>query len=139
MEGLTTVSVEFEASHLVFPRVIAVVLPVLGLAIVIQQRREIAAAGAHWREIFGRMDKPRFLGTVILTVIYFSAMVPIGDLRPNTGFGFLVCSIPYVALTGLLFMHDWSPRALMPVLLTAVIAPTFVWWLFTDLFFLTLP
>lgn len=135
----TRVTIDFETSHLVFPILVAVVLGLLGLTIVIRDRARIAQAGPYWLGVFGRMDRPRFLGALVLTIVYFSAMVPVGDLWPNTGLGFLICSIPYVLATGVLFMHDRRPRPLVPMLLTAVIAPTLVWWLFTDLFFLTLP
>lgn len=139
MENLNQVTVDFETSHLIFPTLIAIILAVLGLAIVVTRRREIAAAPVYWRSVFARMDKFRFFGTIALTVLYFSLMVPVGDFWPNTGLGFLICSIPYLLLTGLLFLHERSLRKLAPVLVTAFVAPVLVWWLFTDLFFLTLP
>ena len=80
-----------------------------------------------------------FFGTLILTVIYFLLMVPVGDRWPNTGLGFLICSIPFVAAISILYMHDRSPRSLIPVLIVAVAAPTLVWWLSTYVFALTLP
>ncbi|QDL94987.1 hypothetical protein FDP22_24330 (plasmid) [Paroceanicella profunda] len=115
------------------------VLVLLGLAILLRDRARIAASGAAWRQTFAAMDKPRFLGTIALTLVYFSAMVPVGDLWPNTGLGFLICSIPYVAGTGLLFMHDRSWRQAVPLAIVALAGPTFVWWLFTYPLFLTLP
>lgn len=139
MEELTRVTVDFETSHLIFPSAVGAVLACLGLAILVTRWRAIAHSGAYWRGIVHRMDKPRFLGAIALTVLYFSLMVPIGNIWPNTGLGFLICSIPFVFLTGVLFMHDRRPRRMLPVGLTALIAPTLVWWLFTDLFFLTLP
>ncbi|WP_422072088.1 tripartite tricarboxylate transporter TctB family protein [Tranquillimonas rosea] len=139
MNGLTEVTIAFETSHLVFPSLIAGVLAILGLAILIRERRSIAASGGYWRETFAKMDKLRFLGTMALTVLYFSLMVPVGNVWPNTGLGFLICSIPYVFLSGLIFLHDRGLRAVAPVAITALVAPTLVWWLFTDLFFLTLP
>ncbi|MER5171331.1 tripartite tricarboxylate transporter TctB family protein [Thioclava sp. GXIMD2076] len=139
MGDLTHVKINFETSHLIFPTLIGIILGLLGLAIVIRDHKAILASGTYWRRIACSMDKFRFLGTIVLTVIYFSTMVPVGNLWPNTGLGFLLCSIPYVALTGLLFMHDRSLRPMIPVLIVAVLAPTIVWWLFTNLFFLTLP
>lgn len=139
MDNLARVSIDFESSHLVFPILVAIVLTLLGLAILIRDRARIAAAGAYWRRIWVDMDKPRFLGTLALTLAYFSLMVPVGDLWPNTGLGFLICSIPYVLLTGVLFMHERNLRKVVPVAVIAVVAPTFVWWLFTYPFFLTLP
>ncbi|QDY70800.1 tripartite tricarboxylate transporter TctB family protein [Qingshengfaniella alkalisoli] len=139
MGSLTKVTIDFETSHLIFPTLIAIVLGLLGLAIVIRRRHEIAGAGTFWRDTFARMDKLRFFGALGLTLIYFSAMVPVGSIWPNTGLGFLICSIPYVLLTGLLFMHDRPFRDVLPLVIVALVAPTLVWWLFTDLFFLTLP
>lgn len=139
MEKLTAVTVDFDTSHLLFPRIITVVLLLLGVMILIQERKRIAASGVYWQAIFTRMDKQRFFGTLAATVIYFCAMVPVGDLWPNTGLGFLICSILYIFLVGMLFLHVRNRRSVIPVVLTALIAPTLVWWLFTDLFYLTLP
>jgi len=135
----TRVEIDFATSHLIFPTLIGIVLLVLGAAILFTQRRDVLASGAMWREAFARMDKPRFFGALILTVLYFSLMVPVGDIWPNTGMGFLLCSIPFVALTGLLFMHDRTPLKAIPVIIIAVLGPLLVWWLFSDVFYLTLP
>lgn len=139
MQELTQITVDFETSHLVFPRLVAVVLILLGVAVLVTRRREILASGAYWRGILHEMDKLRFLGTLALTVAYFSLMVPVGQFWPNTGLGFLLCSIPYVFLIGVLYLHDRQVRQFIPVCLTALLAPALVWWLFTDVFFLTLP
>jgi hypothetical protein len=139
MGDLTSVTIAFETSHLVFPTLVGIVLAVLGLAILVKHRREIAGAAGYWQETLRRMDKLRFFGAIALTVVYFLLMVPVGNIWPNTGLGFLICSIPYVFLAGVLFLHQRVPRQLLPVAVTAVAAPTLVWWLFTDLFFLTLP
>ncbi|MEV8468411.1 hypothetical protein AB0T83_16670 [Fluviibacterium sp. DFM31] len=64
------------------------------------RRDRIAASGPYWRRTSGEMDKPRFLGTPGLTVLYFWLMVPVGNIWPNTGLGFPVCLIPFVFATG---------------------------------------
>ncbi|SLN12799.1 Tripartite tricarboxylate transporter TctB family protein [Roseivivax jejudonensis] len=139
MDALTQVTIDFETSHLVFPRLISVILALMGAAILLTKRQRIAGAGGYWRETLSRMDKARFFGTLALTLLYFSLMVPVGDIWPNTGRGFLICSVPYVLATGLLFMHDRTIRNVVPLAIVALLAPALVWWLFTDLFFLTLP
>lgn len=139
MGNLTQVTIDFDSSHLVFPTLIGAMLCALGLAIVITRRGRIASAGAYWSGIFERMDKVRFLGALGLTILYFLLMVPVGDIWPNTGLGFLISSIPYVMATGLLFMHDRPLRSVLVMLAIALIAPTLVWYLFTEIFFLTLP
>lgn len=139
MGQLTQVTIDFKSSHLLFPTIIAIVLGLLGLAIVIRDRARIAAAGGYWAGIWRDMDKPRFLGTIALTLVYFSLMVPVGNIWPNTGRGFLYCSIPYVFLTGALSMHDRTVQTLLPLAIVALVGPIFVWWLFTYPLFLTLP
>ena len=139
MGGLTRVTIDFSTSHLVFPAIIGAVLLVLGLAIVATRWRQLAGAGGYWSGVLAATDKPRFFGTIALTLVYFLLMVPVGDFWPNTGMGFLLCSIPFVALTGILFMHERTVRGVIPVLVIALAGPLLVWWLFSDIFFLTLP
>lgn len=139
MGSLTQVTIDFSTSHLIFPKLIGTILLLLGAAIVLTRRGAIARSGAMWSRTFADMDKSRFLGTLALTIVYFSAMEPIGNLWPNTGLGFLICSIPFVFLSGAIFAHDRSPRGLAALALVAVIAPTTVWWLFSSIFYLTLP
>jgi hypothetical protein len=139
MGDLTRIKVDFATSHLVFPILIGIVLLVLGAAILITQRRELLGAGAMWRETFAGMDKPRFFGTLGLTIAYFSLMVPVGEIWPNTGMGFLLCSVPFVALSGILFLHERTMAQMVPIFIVALIGPVLVWWLFSDIFYLTLP
>lgn len=139
MGDLTKVTIDFSTSHLLFPKIIASVLVILGLMILVRERKGILASGSHWAHIFSKMDKIRFFGTIALTLTYFSLMVPVGDIWPNTGMGFLLCSIPFVFLSGLLFLHDATPRSVATIAAVALIIPTLVWWLFTEVFFLTLP
>ncbi|MBZ9668501.1 tripartite tricarboxylate transporter TctB family protein [Mesorhizobium sp. ESP7-2] len=139
MSSLTHVTINFETSHLVFPGVIGAILAILGLAIVVTRRRSIAGSGAYWRGIVSQMDKMRFFGAIGLCFIYFALLEPVGELMPNTGFGFLACSIPFVLLTSLLFMHQRNLRTVLPVVMMAAIAPVLTWWLFNDVFFLSLP
>jgi len=139
MGELTKVTIDFQSSHLLFPIIIGCVLAVLGLAIVVRERSRITTSGSHWHRIFAQMDKFRFFGTLALTLAYFSLMVPVGDFWPNTGRGFLLCSIPFVFLAGLLFMHVWTARSVLILATVAVLVPSLIWWLFTEVFFLTLP
>lgn len=139
MGDLTKFKIDFSTSHLIFPSLVGAILVLLGVAILITERRNIIASGAMWRETFSNMDKLRFFGTLALTVVYFSLMVPIGDFWPNTGMGFLLCSVPFVFAIGHLFMHERTFRQMIPLFIVALLAPLTIWWLFNDVFFLTLP
>lgn len=136
---MNNITIDFDTSHLIFPTLVGCLMAILGMAIVIRDRHRIAAAGKYWRKTFHWMDKIRFFGSLGLTLAYFSLMVPVGNIWPNTGYGFLLCSVPFVFLSGLLFMHDRTIRATIPLAIVAVAGPVFVWWLFTYPLFLTLP
>jgi hypothetical protein len=139
MQGLLPVSIDFQTSHLVFPQVIGAVLLLLLLAILIRDRRFIAVSADYWGGILREMDRMRFFGTIALTILYFALMVPIGRVWPNSGMGFLITSIPYILIAGLLLMHDRTPRRTGILVLVAAVVPVFSWWLFTYPLFLTLP
>lgn len=138
-QNFWAVTIDFEKSHLIFPTIIAVILCLLGLAIALRHRSELIAAPRYWCHLVTSMNKIRFGGTLVLTLIYFSLMEPIGGIWPNTGLGFLLCSIPYVFATGMLFMRERTPTDSLVLGSVAFFAPLAVWWIFTDLFFLTLP
>lgn len=139
MGDLTRVTIDFSTSHLVFPAIIGTVLFLLGIAIVATRWRRLANAAGYWSDILSGMDKPRFFGTIALTLVYFLLMVPVGEFWPNTGLGFLICSIPFVALTGLLYLHEKTAPALIALGIVSSAAPLLVWWVFAEIFFLTLP
>jgi hypothetical protein len=139
MSELTRVTIDFQTSHLVFPMLVGCVLLALGTAILLTRWRAIAGSGQYWSRILATTDKLRFFGTIVLTLIYFLVMVPVGDFWPNTGMGFLLCSIPYLMLCGLLYLREWSARLVATLGIVAVVAPILVWWVFADVFFLTLP
>jgi hypothetical protein len=139
MDSLTAVEIDFAASHLVFPRLVGAALGLMALAILVRRRRAITGARGYWKAQWAEMDRPRLLGSLGLMLVYFLSMVPVGDLWPNTGMGFLLCSVPFVFASGLLFMHDRVARPIAILGVVALAAPTLVWWIFTDLFFLTLP
>ncbi|RWM94360.1 MAG: tripartite tricarboxylate transporter [Mesorhizobium sp.] len=139
MGDFTRVTIDFQTSHLVFPTLIGGILLALGIAILVTHRQAIAGAGRYWSQTLAAMDKPRFFGTIVVTLVYFLLMVPVGDIWPNTGMGFLICSIPFVALSGLLYLQERTKSAVTALAVVAVAAPLLVWWVFAHVFFLTLP
>lgn len=138
-QSLLKVKVDFATSHLIFPHIIEVILALLLIAIVMVRWRQIAAAvsgGPIWP--LG-IDHARFFGTIAGTIVYFLAMPEVGDQFPNTGLGFLFCSIPYVLGLSLLYLRDRISRHLIYAALNAVIAPTIVWYVMSNLFNISLP
>jgi hypothetical protein len=137
--SLFDVSVDFSTSHLLFPRLIACLLGALGLAILATRWRGMLArfsTSGHWPD---GIDKPRFFGTLVLTVAYFTLMPVIGDYFPNEGYGFLICSAPFMFALSVLYMHERSRRNLRLAGLSALIGSGLIWYLMASVFNLSLP
>lgn len=138
-QSLLSVKINFATSQNFFPHIIEGILAILLVVIFATRWRAIHAAlskGPLWP--LG-IDQYRFFGTVICTVIYFVAMPFIGYQFPNTGLGFLFASIPYVFLIGILYLHSPRPRQLVYAAINAVVAPTIVWYLLSNVFNISLP
>lgn len=139
MTNLFAVEVDFPTSHLIFPRLMIGLLVILGVAILITQRRPIL--GALGRRPFwpAGIDRLRFFGTLVLILAYFFALPAVGNIFPNTGLGFLFCSMPFVFALSLLFLHERTARAILGALISAVVAPLAVWFILSRIFGITLP
>lgn len=140
---LLTVSIDFDQSHLFFPKIIHWVLLILFLMIVIfvgrSYLREVRTGKKSLPFTEGRFDLFRFFGTIILTILYFVSMEYVGGFFPNTGLGFLIMSIPYMFLLSLLYVHHRDRRHLLMITLNSGIAPVVAWYVLAQLFGITLP
>ena len=67
------------------------------------------------------------------------AMVPVGRIWPNTGMGFLLCSVGFCLALARLLVHDITTRKWLAIGLTALIGPALVWYVFSEVFRVTLP
>ena len=118
MEGqflsLFDVNIAFDQSHLFFPKLITYILLGLLVIILISKRRRMAPAlkQAGRAVLFAEngFDRWRFFGTLVLIIAYFYFMAVVGDAFPNTGYGFLLTSIPFVFLLDLLNLTSTSAR-----------------------------
>lgn len=143
LSTLLSVSIDFETSHLFFPRIVHWLLVCLFLLILAFRVMPFLAAvkrGDRALPIVGEsMDGFRFFGTLALIVAYFYLMAVVGDLFPYTGYGFLFVSIAFVFLMSLLYMHDRTRKNLAIGAINAVIAPSLAWFVLAKLFNITLP
>lgn len=143
LSNLLSVSIDFETSHLFFPRIIHWILALLLIAVLVTKVAPFLAAvkrGERTLPIVGEsMDGFRFFGTLALIVVYFYLMAIVGDMFPYTGYGFLFVSMGFVFLMGLLYMHEWTKKAVIIMSLTAIGAPSLAWFVLAKLFNITLP
>lgn len=143
LSDLLSISIDFGTSHLFFPRIIHWIMAVLFAIILVTKLVPFMAAvkrGERTLPIVGEpMDGLRFFGTLALLVVYFYLMAVVGDMFPYTGYGFLFVSIPFVFLMSLMYLHEWTKKAVVIVLINAIIAPSLAWFILAKLFNITLP
>ncbi|MDR5860535.1 tripartite tricarboxylate transporter [Halomonas eurihalina] len=143
LTSLLSVSIDFETSHLFFPRIIHWIMAVLFVIILATKTIPFLAAvkrGERTLPILGEsMDGFRFFGTLALIVAYFYLMAVVGNLFPYTGYGFLFVSMVFVLLMSLMYMHEWTKKGVIIVVINAIVAPSLVWFILAKLFKITLP
>jgi hypothetical protein len=139
LSSLFAVSIDFNQSHLFFPKITLAFLAVLLLAILATRRRAILASGPRLRRDIVEADWLRLVGTLVLTVVYFLLMPTVGQIYPNAGIGFYLTSIPYLFLLSYLYLHVRRGKPLLIAAISAVVSPTFAWYFLVQLFNLSLP
>lgn len=143
LSNLLSISIDFGTSHLFFPTIIHWIMAVLFAIILATKLVPFMAAvkrGERALPIVGEpMDGLRFFGTLALLVVYFYLMAVVGDMFPYTGYGFLFVSIPFVFLMSMMYLHEWTKKAVVIVLINAIIAPGLAWFILAKLFNITLP
>lgn len=135
--------IEFEQSHLFFPRIISIVVILLLGLVLIQHRTPIRetlteVSKRGWWTV-GYAERKRLWGTLGLTLVYFGAMPVVGRFWPNSGFGFLICSMPYLFLLACLIGSDQESKHIRLFALTALVAPLAVWLVMNRGLGITLP
>lgn len=143
LSSLLSVSIDFETSHLYFPTIISWIMAGLFAVILVTKVAPFLVAvkrGERTLPIVGEpMDGWRFFGTLALIVAYFYLMAVVGNLFPYTGYGFLFVSMAFVFLMSLMYMHEWTKKALTIVVVNAIVAPSLAWFVLAKLFNITLP
>lgn len=137
------VTIDFSQSHLFFPNLVIWLLGLLLLAIAVVYRGHLAAIARNpakeLRFFNANPDKFRLFATLALVAIYFYAMDEVGMLFPNTGLGFLICSVVFIFLLSFVYAHEHSKRVLVLISCNALISPTAAWLILGKLFDITLP
>jgi len=141
--SLLEVSIDFDQSHLFFPRLVIGLLVgmLLLLALVYRHRlvEIVRTRGAGLSFFEENADKFRLFSTLGLVVLYFIGMDYVGGLFPNTGLGFLLCSIVFIFLLSLVYVHEITRKVLITISCNALIAPLTAWIVLGKLFEITLP
>jgi hypothetical protein len=143
ISSLLKVKINFAESHTFFPTIVFWVLLFLLLLIFlfngIPYLRGLRSGKRKLGFSLVRVDKLRFVGTLVLTIAYFLLMDYVGAFFPNQGLGFLFVTIPVIFLLSLLYMHEVARTKILAISLNALIAPALAWYVLAQLFNISLP
>lgn len=139
--SLNSVSIDFDQSHLFFPRIIITLVAILAVVILVTNFRPVMRAirSGRYQFFVKNADFFRLLVTLALIPAYFWLMDFIGMVLPNMGLGFLLSSIPFVFLMSMLYCHEKTRRNVIIISTNALIAPTFVWVVLYHFFLVSMP
>lgn len=134
------ITIDFDQSHQFFPRIVGWLLVMLGAAIVAVYRREMIAALRAGAVLLPReLDRPKFFGCIVLVALYLLVMDPLSDLWPNRGYAFLIASMAFMFALSRLFVREPDRTKTLVMAASSVAVPALTWWIFADIFQLTLP
>ncbi len=143
LASLFAVKIDFAESHTFFPTIVLWVMVFLLVLIFITNGipylRALSSGKKQLNFSVAHLDKFRLIGTLALTIVYFLLMEYVGTLFPNTGYGFLIVSIPFLFLLSMLYVHDITRRKIVIILLNSSIAPGIAWFVLARMFNITLP
>lgn len=143
LSSLLEVSIDFDQSHLFFPRLILGLLVAMLVVIALVHRHRLLAIIRNPRQELHfyeeSADKFRLFFTIGFVFVYLYAMDFVGGFFPNQGLGFLFCSILFIFVLSTVYAHERSRRVMTIISCNAVIGPLLAWYVLGKLFEITLP
>ncbi|WP_425542219.1 tripartite tricarboxylate transporter TctB family protein [Salinibacillus aidingensis] len=134
MSDLLSLEITFSESHTIFPKIVLSILITLLILIIVRRIvtriKEGKSKKFNFNFFIDNYDKPKFYGTIILLLGYGIIMEPIG---------FLLSSILFMFLIMLLFIGDLKRKSILLSLANSIITSVFIWFLFGQMFNITLP
>ncbi|MGY4691092.1 tripartite tricarboxylate transporter TctB family protein [Salibacterium sp. K-3] len=134
MKDLFTIELQFSENHLIFPRIILTILIVLGVLLVLQTIIQKVKSGRlkKWDFTFfeKNYDKLKFYGTIVLLLAYGLSLEALG---------FVASSIIFMFLITLLFLGHVKGKAILISLINSVATTIIIWFVFGQMFDITLP
>ncbi|MDN5587464.1 MAG: tripartite tricarboxylate transporter TctB family protein [Brevibacterium sp.] len=138
MSNFHTLDIDFNNYHLVFPYAIGALLVVLLVAMAAKKLITASAIGSsgesaprpNYRFFDVDFDWKKLFGALGCTVAYALLLAPLG---------FLISSILFMFGISLIFKPSFKPRSLTGLAANAVLTPLVIWFVFGQMFDITLP
>ncbi|MFC3040763.1 tripartite tricarboxylate transporter TctB family protein [Virgibacillus xinjiangensis] len=134
MKDFFTLDMSYSTYHLVFPRIIWSILILIGavllLSNLIKRTKEGRLTNFHFRFFTENYDKVKFYGTIVLLVVYAAILERIG---------FVPASIIFMLLITLLYIGNIRRKSIIISITNSLATTIVVWYVFGQLFDITLP
>ncbi|MCF6409580.1 tripartite tricarboxylate transporter TctB family protein [Pseudalkalibacillus salsuginis] len=134
MKDLLTIELKFSEYHTIFPKIMLTILmflAVLMLLLNIAKRiKEGTLTAFRYQFFIDNYDRLKFYGTIVLLIAYALVLERIG---------FLPASILFMFLITLLFIGNVRKQSIVVSLANSLATSFVIWYLFGQLFDITLP
>lgn len=134
------VSINFEQSHWFFPKIIITCLMSLLVIILVKERQTIIKSiqGFSFKSVLNQYNYKAYLFLIIISV-YIVGMEMLSEVFPNTGYAFLISTIPFLFVIPFFIEKEITKRKIIFIGLNSILSPVIAWFLLGQLFSITLP
>lgn len=132
--------IDFSQSHWFFPKIIILCMVLMLFVIVIKERNAIISSikGFSIDKVVNKKNAKSYY-FVALVCVYILAMEYLGDVFPNTGYAFLISTIPFLFIIALLVEKSVTRKKLIIISINSIFSPVMAWLILGQMFAITLP
>ncbi|MFV0450474.1 MAG: tripartite tricarboxylate transporter TctB family protein [Vibrio sp.] len=137
---MLNVSIDFAESHWFFPKIVITCILVLLAVILVKERKTIAksVAGFSMKSILNHENYKAYLFLALISV-YILVMEALSEVFPNTGYAFLIATVPFLFCIPLLIEKEINKRKIIYITINSVVSPIIAWAVLGQIFGITLP
>ncbi|MFD2705232.1 tripartite tricarboxylate transporter TctB family protein [Salibacterium lacus] len=133
MSDFFTIEMSYNTYHIIFPRIILGILIILGLILLAANIKKVAGKEGKrvsFQFFTENYDKLKLYGTMVLLILYAAVLPRIG---------FLAASLLFMFAITLLYIGNVKLRSIFISLSNSLATVLIVWYVFGNLFSITLP
>lgn len=134
------VSIDFAESHWFFPKIIITCLMFLLAIILVKERKTIvhSVRGLTLHKILNAENFKAYLFLALIS-IYILMMEALSDIFPNTGYAFMIATIPFLFAIPFLLEKDINKKKIIAITINSILSPVIAWAVLGQMFGITLP
>lgn len=134
------VNIDFAQSHWFFPKIIITCLICLLVIILVKERKVIAASvkAFSWQKVINNNNYKAYFFLALISG-YILIMQQLGEVFPNTGYAFLIATVPFLFIIPFLMEKEITQRKVIYITINSILSPVIAWVVLGQMFGITLP